>query len=113
MIPDSQEFFLLMGEYELELEKELERKRNWKRNGYGSNKKTNMVSQLDNVSCPQGKWNGKQQWNGHKTYMVSQPDNVSFTRKGMKNGTWLEHVSGLQGTLMELDGKDWDYLFNF
>jgi hypothetical protein len=49
--------------------------------------KTFMVSQLDNVSCPQGKWNGKQQWNGHKTYMVSQPDNVSFTRKGMKNGT--------------------------
>jgi hypothetical protein len=42
------------------LEKELERQRNWKRNGYGMNKKTNMVSQLDNVSCPQGKWNGKQ-----------------------------------------------------
>ena len=79
----------------------------------GMENKTFMVSQLDNVSCPQGKWNGKQQWNGHKTYMVSQPDNVSFTRKGMKNGTWLEHVSGPQGTLMELDGMDWDYLFNF
>ncbi len=65
-----------------------------------------MVSQLDNVSCPQGKWNGKQQWNGHKTYKVSQPDNVSSTRKGMKSGTQLEHVSSPQGMLMELDGMD-------
>ncbi len=74
--------------------------------------KTFMVSQLDNVSCPQGKmerWNGKQNLYGltagqcelpareygekkkkkndgteSKTYMVSQLVNVSSTRKGMK-----------------------------
>jgi hypothetical protein len=73
--------------------------------------KTFMVSQLDNVSCPQGnmeRWNGKQNLYGltagqcelpareygeeknnndgmeTKTYMVSQLVNVSSTRKGMR-----------------------------
>jgi hypothetical protein len=45
------------------MEKELERKWNWKRNGYGAHKKTNMVSQLDNVS-----W----KWNGYGVYKKNQ-----------------------------------------
>ncbi len=49
-------------------------------------KKTFMVSQLDNVSCPQGNMERKKNNDGTetKTYMVSQLVNVSSTRKGMK-----------------------------
>jgi hypothetical protein len=49
--------------------------------------KTFMVSQLDNVSCPQGNMERKKNNNDGtetKTYMVSQLVNVSSTRKGMK-----------------------------
>ena len=49
--------------------------------------KTFMVSQLDNVSFPQGNMERKKNNNDGmetKTYMVSQLVNVSSTRKGMK-----------------------------
>ena len=59
----------------------------------GMENKTFMVSQLDNVSCPQGNMERKKYNDGTETksYMVSQLDNVSSTRKGMKK--WNVNVT--------------------
>jgi hypothetical protein len=72
------------------MEKELERKWNWKRSGYGAHKKTNMVSQLDNVSW---KWNGYGVYK--KTNMVSQLDNVSCPQGEMERKTTMERKQNL------------------
>jgi hypothetical protein len=62
------------------------RKGNEDGNNDGTENKTFMVSQLVNVSCPQGDMERKNNDGTEtKTYMVSQLVNVSFARKGIKN----------------------------